>query len=152
MIYGVYGAGGHGCEAMQVFLSNLHLVQEANLIDLFFVETYPISKSLNDIQIISEEAFLRKKDFPLNFTVAIGNILNIDVSWLQIELVLLLSLFPSVVATIFTQIFFALLLLFFFRGGNWCGRLVGRFVRSFVRFGGFGRFLWFVNHLIPHFD
>ena len=35
MIYGVYGAGGHGCEAMQVFLSNLHLVQEANLIDLF---------------------------------------------------------------------------------------------------------------------
>ena len=57
MIYGVYGAGGHGCEAMQVFLSNLHLVQEANLIDLFFVETYPISKSLNDIQIISEADF-----------------------------------------------------------------------------------------------
>jgi len=73
MIYGVYGAGGHGCEAMQVFRSNLHLVQESNLIDLFFVETDPISKSLNDVQIISEEVFLRKIDFPLNFTVAIAD-------------------------------------------------------------------------------
>ena len=36
MIYGVYGAGGHGTEAMQVFKSNLASVQDLNKIELFF--------------------------------------------------------------------------------------------------------------------
>lgn len=73
MIYGVYGAGGHGGEAMEVFKSNLDSVQESKEIELFFVETYPVLKSINNIQIISEETFLKKKNHPLNFTVAIAD-------------------------------------------------------------------------------
>ncbi len=73
MIYGVYGAGGHGSEAMQVFKSNLASVQDLKKIELFFVETYPVLKSINNIQIISEETFLKKESFPLNFTVAIAD-------------------------------------------------------------------------------
>ena len=73
MIYGVYGAGGHGTEAMQVFKSNLASVQDLNKIELFFVETNPFLKSINNIQIISEETFLKKEDTPLNFTIAIAD-------------------------------------------------------------------------------
>jgi hypothetical protein len=73
MIYGIYGAGGHGSEAMQVFKSNLTSDQDPKKIELFFVETNPVCKSVNNIQIISEETFLKKEKFSLNFTVAIAD-------------------------------------------------------------------------------
>ena len=73
MIYGVYGAGGHGSEAMQVFKSNLASDKDPKKIELFFVETNPVLESINKIQIISEETFLKKEKFPLNFTVAIAD-------------------------------------------------------------------------------
>ena len=60
MIYGVYGAGGHGSEAMQVFKSSLASDQDPEKIELFFVETNPVLESINKIQIISEETFLKK--------------------------------------------------------------------------------------------
>lgn len=63
MIYGVYGAGGHGSEVMQVFKSNLASDQDPKKIELFFVETNPVLESINNIQIISEETFLKRKNF-----------------------------------------------------------------------------------------